>query len=180
MHRPAGGCSPDPRFARGTGRILTRARILLRPCSARLLASLVGKPDGFAAGAFHARPWQRGVKIPPDTQKRSRAPSALRPRRPAPTQDKVAFVGSQHLRSSALRWNRLVPGGFVLAERRVASRPGDVMSDLVALSTVTRSAQCRESRASRAQRAELTRSTDRTSRPKRPTLKELPPAAKLC
>ena len=45
-----------------TGMILTRARTLLRPCFARLLAALVGEPDGFAAGAFHARPFRRWSK----------------------------------------------------------------------------------------------------------------------
>ena len=32
------------------------ARTLLRPCFARLLAWLVGEPDGFAVGASHAHP----------------------------------------------------------------------------------------------------------------------------
>ena len=61
--------------------ILTRARTLLRPCFARLLATLVGEPDGFAAGAFHARPlrWQSKSR-----RARKRAlgrQSALRPLR---------------------------------------------------------------------------------------------------
>ena len=64
-----------------TGMILTRARTLLQPCFARLLAALVGEPDGFAAGAFHARPlrWQSKSR-----RARKRAlgrQSALRPLR---------------------------------------------------------------------------------------------------
>ena len=88
------------------GMILTRARTLLRPCFARLLAALVGEPDGFAAGAFHARPlrWRsksrrarkrarprfrfglvRALHEPPTSGGYLGRQSALRPLRFAPT-----------------------------------------------------------------------------------------------
>ena len=68
-----------------TGMILTRARTLLRPCFARLLAALVGEPDGFAAGAFHARPLPRRSKSRRARKRALGRQSALRPLRFAPT-----------------------------------------------------------------------------------------------
>ena len=65
--------------------ILTRARTLLRPCFARLLAALVGEPDGFAAGAFHARPLRRRSKSRRARKRALERQSALRPLRFAPT-----------------------------------------------------------------------------------------------
>ena len=56
--------------------------------------------------------------------------------------------------------------------RRAGGRPGDVMSDLSAVCTAARLAQCRESRASRARRAESTRSLGRPSRPQPPLTPE--------
>ena len=86
MERPAPDLLARPAVCgHPTGMILTRARTLLRPCFARLLATLVGEPDGFAAGAFHARPLRWRSK-----SRRARKPalgrqSALRPLRFAPT-----------------------------------------------------------------------------------------------
>ena len=68
-----------------TGMILTRARTLLRPCFARLLAALVGEPDGFAAGAFHARPLRWRSKSRRARKRALGRQSALRPLRFAPT-----------------------------------------------------------------------------------------------
>ena len=68
-----------------TGMILTRARTLVRPCFARLLAALVGEPDGFAAGAFHARPLPRRSKSRRARKRALGRQSALRPLRFAPT-----------------------------------------------------------------------------------------------
>ena len=68
-----------------TDMILTRARTLLRPCFARLLAALVGEPDGFAAGAFHARPLRWRSKSRRARNHALVRQSALRPRRFAPT-----------------------------------------------------------------------------------------------
>ena len=63
-----------------TSMILTRARTLLRPCFARLLAALVGEPDGFAAGAFHARPLRWWSKSRRARKRALVRQSALRPR----------------------------------------------------------------------------------------------------
>ena len=68
-----------------TSMILTRARTLLRPCFARLLAALVGEPDGFAAGAFHARPLRRRSKSRRARKRALGRQSALRPLRYAST-----------------------------------------------------------------------------------------------
>ena len=85
-----------------TGMILTRARTLLRPCSARLLATLVGEPDGFAAGAFHARPLRWQSKSRRARKHALGRQSALRPLRFAPTIGAeargLAFVGISFFR----------------------------------------------------------------------------------
>ena len=102
------------------GMILTRARTLLRPCFARLLAALVGGPDGFDAGAFHARPLRRQSKSRRARKRALVRQSALRPLRFAPTIGSPSRGALRLLRSSlrspnliASRQAHLASGWFV-------------------------------------------------------------------